>query len=48
MTALRQVHAVYPAMKIELNEQGLFLYTSPPPIVKTGAVITLPAGIRGK
>jgi hypothetical protein len=30
MTALRQVHAVYPAMKIDITRQGLFLYTSPP------------------
>ena len=43
MDALRQVHAVYPAMKIEVTEHGLFLHTSPPPIVKTGVVVKLPA-----
>lgn len=40
--ALRQVVAVYPAAKIDVNEQGLFLYTSPPPVVKTGVVVKLP------
>lgn len=40
--ALRQVSAVYPAAKIEVTDQGLFLYTSPPPIVKTGIVVQLP------
>lgn len=45
MEALRQVHVVYPAMKIDVNEQGLFLYTSPPPVVKTGMLVKLP-GIR--
>lgn len=44
MQALRQVVAVYPAAKIDVNEQGLFLYTSPPPVVKTGVVVKLPAG----
>jgi len=43
MEALRQVHAVYPAMKIDITGQGLFLYTSPPPVVKTGVVVKLPA-----
>lgn len=42
MEALRQVHAVYPAAKIEVTDQGLFLYTSPPPVVKTGIVVRLP------
>jgi hypothetical protein len=41
MVALRQVHAVYPAMKIEITGHGLFLYTSPPPVVKTGIVVQL-------
>jgi hypothetical protein len=43
MEALRQVHAVYPAMKIDITGQGLFLYTSPPPVVKTGIVVKLAA-----
>ena len=42
LEALRQVHAVYPAMKIEVTEHGLFLHTSPPPVVKTGVVVKLP------
>ena len=42
MQALRQVHTVYPAAKIDVTDQGLFLYTSPPPVAKTGAVIRLP------
>ena len=42
MEALRQVHAVYPAMKIDITGKGLFLYTSPPPVAKTGVVIKLP------
>lgn len=42
MEALRQVHAVYPAMKLEITDHGLFLYTSPPPVVKTGVVVQLP------
>lgn len=42
LVALRQVHAVYPAMKIEVTEHGLFLHTSPPPVVKTGVVVKLP------
>jgi hypothetical protein len=41
MEALRQVHAVYPATKIEITGHGLFLYTSPP-VVKTGIVVNLP------
>lgn len=44
MQALRQVCAVYPAAKIDVNRNGLFLYTSPPPVVKTGVVVQLPAG----
>jgi hypothetical protein len=43
MEALRQVVAVYPAAKIDVNGQGLFLYTSPPPVVKNGVVVKLPA-----
>jgi len=43
MEALRQVHAVYPAMKIDITGQGLFLYTSPPPVVKTGIVVKMAA-----
>lgn len=35
MEALRQVHTVYPAAKIDVTGQGLFLYTSPPPVAKT-------------
>jgi hypothetical protein len=42
MQAMRQVCAVYPAAKIEVNRSGLFLYTSPPPVVKTGVVVQLP------
>jgi hypothetical protein len=42
MMALRQVCAVYPAAKIDVNRNGLFLYTSPPPVVKTGVVVQLP------
>lgn len=42
MQAMRQVCAVYPAAKIDVNGQGLFLYTSPPPIMKTGVVVKLP------
>jgi Plasmid encoded RepA protein len=43
MVALRQVCAVYPAAKIDVNRNGLFLYTSPPPVMKTGVVVQLPA-----
>jgi hypothetical protein len=42
MEALRQAHVVYPAAKIDVTGQGLFLYTSPPPIAKTGVVVRLP------
>ncbi len=42
MQALRQVCAVYPAAKIDVNGNGLFLYTSPPPVLKTGVVVKLP------
>lgn len=42
MTALRQVHAVYPAAKIDVTGKGLFLYTSPPPVAKTGMLVRLP------
>jgi hypothetical protein len=38
LVALRQVHAVYPAAKIDVTDQGLTLYTSPPPVLKTGSV----------
>jgi hypothetical protein len=43
LEALRQVHAVYPAMKIEVTDHGLFLHTSPPPVAKTGVVVRLPS-----
>ena len=39
---MRQIHVVYPAAKIDVNGQGLFLYTSPPPITKIGVVVCLP------
>ena len=42
MQAMRQVCAVYPAAKIDVNRNGLFLYTSPPPVMKTGVVVQLP------
>jgi Plasmid encoded RepA protein len=42
MQALRQVCVVYPAAKIDVTGHGLFLYTSPPPVVKTGVVVRLP------
>jgi len=42
MEALRQVHAVYPAAKIDVTGKGLYLYTSPPPVAKTGIVVQLP------
>lgn len=42
MEALRQVHAVYPTAKIDVTGKGLFLYTSPPPVAKTGVVVKLP------
>lgn len=42
MVALRQVHTVYRAAKIDVTDEGLFLYTSPPPVAKTGMVLTLP------
>jgi hypothetical protein len=42
LLALRQVHVVYPAAKLEVNGQGLLLYTSPPPVAKTGVVVQLP------
>ena len=45
MVTLRQVHAVYPAAKIDVNRNGLFLYTSPPPVMKTGVVVQLPGVI---
>jgi hypothetical protein len=43
LQALRQVHVVYPAAKLEVNDRGLLLYTSPPPVAKTGVVVQLPA-----
>jgi hypothetical protein len=43
MTALRQVHAVYPSAKIDVTPRGLLLHTSPPPVAKTGVVVHLPA-----
>jgi len=42
LQALRQVHVVYPTAKLEVNRRGLLLYTSPPPVAKTGTVIQLP------
>lgn len=39
---LHQVHAVYPAAKLDVTDGGLFLYTSPPPVMKTGVVVQLP------
>ena len=42
LLALHQVHAVYPAAKLDVTDGGLFLYTSPPPVVKTGVVVQLP------
>jgi hypothetical protein len=48
MHTLRQVCAVYPAAKIDVNGQGLFLYTSPPPVAKTGVVVQLPAKNLGR
>ena len=41
MVALKQAGAVYPAAKLDVNGQGLFLYPSPPPIMKTR--VTVPA-----
>ena len=43
MIALRQVHAVYRSAKIDVHGKGLFLYNSPPPIVKTGTLLKLPS-----
>jgi len=42
LLALHQVHAVYPAAKLDVTDGGLFLYTSPPPVMKTGVVVQLP------
>jgi hypothetical protein len=42
LRTLHQVHAVYPAAKLDVTDRGLFLYTSPPPVMKTGAVVKLP------
>ena len=42
MVALRQVHAVDPAAKIDVLPRGLLLHTSPPPVTKTGVVVQLP------
>lgn len=42
MEALRQVHAVYSAAKVDVTGKGLFLYTSPPPVEKTGVLLRLP------
>ena len=46
MDALRQVHVVYPAAKIEVHGRGLFLHASPPPVVKTGVLMRLPDKTR--
>ncbi len=37
---LRQVHAVYPDAKFELDGQGMWLWNSPPPLLKRMALIT--------
>jgi hypothetical protein len=37
---LRQVHAVYPDAKFELDGQGMRLWNSPPPLLKRMAIIT--------
>ena len=37
---LRQVHAVYPDAKFELDARGMRLWNSPPPITKRIIVIT--------
>jgi len=42
LTALRQVHTVYPAAKLDVTDEGLTLHTSPPPVAKTGIVVKLP------
>lgn len=42
ITALRQVHVVYPAAKLDVTDKGLSLYPSPPPVSKTGVVKRLP------
>lgn len=42
LEALRQVHTVYPAMKIDVTGKGLLLYTSPPPVAKIGVLVQLP------
>ncbi len=42
LTALRQVHVVYPAMKVDVTDKGVLLHTSPPPVAKTGVVVRLP------
>jgi hypothetical protein len=44
LVALRQVHVVYPAAKLDVSGKGLMLYTSPPPVAKTGVVVQLPVG----
>lgn len=41
LTALKQVAMVYPAARLEADDEGLLLYPSPPPITKTR--ITVPA-----
>lgn len=43
MEALRQVHAVYRHAKIDVTDKGIFLYTSPPPVSRTGVVLKIPA-----
>ncbi|WP_149541462.1 replication protein RepA [Siccirubricoccus phaeus] len=40
MEALRQVATVYPAAKIDVNGQGLFLYPSLPPVPKTRLLVS--------
>jgi len=41
LTALQQVAKVYPAARLEADDEGLLLYPSPPPIQKTR--LTVPA-----
>jgi hypothetical protein len=43
LQALCQVHVVYLAAKLDMNGKGLMLYTSSPPVAKTGVVVKLPA-----
>lgn len=42
LVSLRKVVTVYPAAKIDITGGGLLLYTSPPPIAKTGVLLSIP------